>query len=215
MMNYTNIGAKIRALRKKEGMTLEQLALALNIKKNMLSNYELGKSAISAQLLTNIADYFGTSLDYLTNRASVIKLNETTNDNNLVEVPVYTYLRSSNVNDETNLNDYLYSLKLPYTHLYNGKYFGILITDDSVNRCFPRGSIAIVREQSVAKPGDIIVYTYDNNVAHYGIYHISGENIVISAHSYDDSFSPAIFPLSDKKFHILGKISMIFSEVNV
>lgn len=211
-MDSINIGKKIRELRLDEGLTLEQLANSLRIKKNMLSNYELGKSSISADLLTKIADYFNTSLDYLTSR-NTQRLQENTNCQ-MIECCVYAHLYSYDISNEINTREIMHTISLPDYYIEKGKYFGLKITDESLNlKNIYRGAVAITKMQTVARTGELVVYIYKNNKAHYGIYSITDENIIISPCSSESSYTPAIFNITDTDFKIIGKISMILGPV--
>ncbi len=207
------LGSKIRSLRIKEGMTLEQLATSLNIKRNMLSNYELGKSVISAELLTKIADFFGISLDYLTQRQNPV-LAESKSGDGMVNIPVFLHLHSNRLSDDKNLSQIIYSISIPEIMLLDGNFFGLAATDDSLDlKSCPKGSVLIVKEQTVAKSGEIIVYSYKENDVHYGIYKITGNNIIVSPSSSDESFSPVVYKVSDKDFHIIGKVIMVLGHI--
>ena len=58
-------GARIKELRKKNGLTQEKLAAALNITDSHLRRLENGSRAGSIDLLIDIAAYFEVSMDYL------------------------------------------------------------------------------------------------------------------------------------------------------
>ena len=60
-----NLGNKIRALRKKKGITQEQFAEALNLSPQAISKWELGIGYPDVAHLPVIAAYFGVSLDVL------------------------------------------------------------------------------------------------------------------------------------------------------
>lgn len=64
-MKRINISKNITDLRKKKGITQEQLALALNISPQAISKWETNTSQPDTQTLPLIADYFGVSIDYL------------------------------------------------------------------------------------------------------------------------------------------------------
>ncbi len=59
---------RIKALRKKEHYTQNQMAEKLCISRRTYANYERGVHAMPVEVLVVIADTFGTSLDYLTGR---------------------------------------------------------------------------------------------------------------------------------------------------
>ena len=60
------LGEKIRTLRKQQGMTLKQLALALGFTSHSYaSEIETGKKKPSTELIIKIADLFNVSVDQL------------------------------------------------------------------------------------------------------------------------------------------------------
>ena len=58
-----NLGNKIRELRKKKGITQEQLANALNLSPQAISKWEMGAGYPDVATLPVLAGYFGVSLD--------------------------------------------------------------------------------------------------------------------------------------------------------
>lgn len=60
-----NIGNNISALRKKKGITQEELANELGVSAQAVSKWENNSSCPDVSLLTEIADYFGVSVDSL------------------------------------------------------------------------------------------------------------------------------------------------------
>lgn len=59
---------RIRQLRKKEGLTLQQVADAFGVGNNTLSRYETGEREPSMQFLIKLADFFDVTVDYLIGR---------------------------------------------------------------------------------------------------------------------------------------------------
>ncbi|MBB6610507.1 helix-turn-helix transcriptional regulator [Pontibacter sp. Tf4] len=60
-----NLHLKIKALRKEEGRTQEQVATVLGMTKGNLSRMEKGEVAISPERLSELAAYFGKSVEEL------------------------------------------------------------------------------------------------------------------------------------------------------
>lgn len=67
-MTKNTIGHNIRTLRKEHNMTQEQLAQQLNMKRQTLSNYEIGKRIPDIYELITIADIFDVTLDEIAGR---------------------------------------------------------------------------------------------------------------------------------------------------
>ena len=64
-MSHNTIGNNIKTLRKKNRMTQEKMAKKLYLKRQTLSNYEIGKCVPDIYELVKIADLFDISLDEL------------------------------------------------------------------------------------------------------------------------------------------------------
>ena len=63
-MEKDEIGKKIRILRKTRGLTQEQLAEKLNVKRATISNYEIGRRSPHIKDLEDIAEALGVNLEY-------------------------------------------------------------------------------------------------------------------------------------------------------
>lgn len=59
------LSEKIRELRRKAGLSQEELADKLNVSRQAVSKWELGSAVPTADKLLDIADFFGVSLDFL------------------------------------------------------------------------------------------------------------------------------------------------------
>lgn len=61
----------IRNLRIDGGYTQEQIAEYLNVKQNTYSQYEIGVLNYPIDVLMKLADFYGTSVDYLLGRTEI------------------------------------------------------------------------------------------------------------------------------------------------
>ena len=59
---------RIRDLREDMDLSQSEVARALSVTQQAYSNYELGLRDIPTDILIKMADFFGTSTDYLLNR---------------------------------------------------------------------------------------------------------------------------------------------------
>lgn len=59
------LSEKIRELRRKSGLSQEELADKLDVSRQAVSKWETGAAVPTADTLVNLADLFGVSLDYL------------------------------------------------------------------------------------------------------------------------------------------------------
>ena len=63
MLNYAEIGQRIRALRKKQGLSQEQLAERVWISTTHMSHIETGTTKLSLPVLVDLADALGVGTD--------------------------------------------------------------------------------------------------------------------------------------------------------
>ena len=59
---------RIRELREDRDLTQKQLAQLLGMSQTGYSKYETGENDIPTQILIHLADFYGTSVDYLLGR---------------------------------------------------------------------------------------------------------------------------------------------------
>lgn len=60
----------IRSLREDHDLTQKQLAEILGMSQTGYSKYETGENDIPTQILISLADYYGTTVDYLLGRTN-------------------------------------------------------------------------------------------------------------------------------------------------
>ena len=66
-MQFSNI----RNLREDNDLTQKTLAQILNVTQTTYSKYELGKINIPIEVFIKLADYYGTSVDYILGRNKI------------------------------------------------------------------------------------------------------------------------------------------------
>lgn len=67
MMNFNkeNYGSRIRIMRKRRGLTQEQLAEKMNVSTPYIAKIENGKQTGPVELAVEFSEFFDVSLDYL------------------------------------------------------------------------------------------------------------------------------------------------------
>lgn len=66
-MNYT----RLRDLREERDIPQKAIALHLHCDQSLYSKYELGKRIIPLEVMERLADFYDTSIDYITGRTDV------------------------------------------------------------------------------------------------------------------------------------------------
>ena len=64
---------RLKNLREDKDLTQEYIGKLLNVTQRAYSGYENGERAISVEALSKLADFYGTSVDYLIGRTDVAK----------------------------------------------------------------------------------------------------------------------------------------------
>lgn len=60
-------GDRLKKLRKEHNLTQEDIANMFNVTKNAVYSWEVGKSQPSIEIIKQLAQYFGVTIDYLLN----------------------------------------------------------------------------------------------------------------------------------------------------
>lgn len=64
---------RIRDLREDHDLSQEQLAQYLNVHQTTYSSYEIGRLDVPVEVMGKLADFYGTSVDYLMGRTNEMK----------------------------------------------------------------------------------------------------------------------------------------------
>lgn len=65
MSQYEIIAKRLSELRKEKGVTQDEIANEINVKRTTIANYETGKRAPDYETLIRLADIYGVSCDYI------------------------------------------------------------------------------------------------------------------------------------------------------
>ncbi|MGX7349194.1 LexA family protein [Dolosicoccus paucivorans] len=135
----------IKHLRKKNQMTQEDLAKALNISKTTVSSWERGANYPTMDRVILLADYFRVSMNTF--------FEQVPNSEDTLLLPVLgPILCSSSITAKENICEYRETLK---ASLPSGNLFYIKVKDDAMAPKIPKGGFVLVKEQSTVKNGDI------------------------------------------------------------
>lgn len=133
--------ARLRSLIDSKGISKQQLADAIGVSRQAISQYCDGSTIPNAEKLFKIAEYFDVSLDYLTGRTK-----NTTIDEELKFVCNYTGLNEKTVtmlkesaynanvfsNIDSNI-DFIYNLHKMVNLMFSDEHFVMLFCSDFIN----------------------------------------------------------------------------------
>lgn len=143
-----SLGSRIRALREQSQLSQKEFAAKMNIANNTLSMYENDLRVPNDTIKSEIADYFGVTIDYLLGRAPI----ETGGD--IVQIPVLGSIPAGipleAIEDIVDWED------IPKAMCSGGKeFFALKVKGDSMWPDFLEGDIVILRKTPSCETGDV------------------------------------------------------------
>ena len=145
---------RLKELREKKKITMQELGDLLNVSRSTVSLYESRQRQPDLKTLKKIADIFNVSVDYLlgheTNNVELTLLK-----NNTVKIPIYGKIPAGvpmEMVDESYVDDYI---EMDSKQLRGSStYFGLKVKGNSMFPEFRNGDIVIFRQQSHCENGD-------------------------------------------------------------
>jgi len=65
------LGKRLKELREEKGLTQQELAKIMNLSQQTIGHYEVGRAKPDVDTLNRLANFFGTTVDYLLGRTDV------------------------------------------------------------------------------------------------------------------------------------------------
>ena len=145
---------RLKELREKKKITMQELGDLLNVSRSTVSLYESRQRQPDLKTLKKIADIFNVSVDYLlgheTNNVELTLLK-----NNTVKIPIYGKIPAGvpmEMVDESFIEEFIEA----DAKIYRGSstYFGLKVKGNSMFPEFRNGDIVIFKQQSHCENGD-------------------------------------------------------------
>lgn len=215
-----DLGFKLKKLRKYKGINQDELAQMLGVGKTTISNYETGYTVPPNTNLRQLANFFGVTLDGLTNDGITIDdlLKKLAPSNGVtppqepilrnppatpfqeMAVPVYMNLTTHCVP----VHQFIFSTSF----IGEGEFFGLKISGNRMDRAgLSDGSIAIIRSQDFADDNEVVAVALDDNPAFICRYFRQGELVLLESESSNPAYHrPIVVNPKAQTFKILGKV---------
>lgn len=148
----------IKKLRKDKKLSQSRLAQQLQVTQQAVGKWETGKSTPDSETLRRIAEFFGTSVDFL---LGVTKLVE-----NAVAVASGDYAIPIIGTVKAGYNALAYNddYGVEYANVRNPEeYFYLIVKGDSMEPRIKDGDLALVHKQNTLNDGDLGVIVYGDN----------------------------------------------------
>lgn len=149
---------QIKNLRKERKLSQSRLARDLQVTQQAVGKWETGKSTPDSDTLRKIAEYFGTSVDFLLGVNKTIK-NAVSNFAPDFAIPIIGTVKAG-YNSFAFNDDY----GVEYANVRDPEsYFYLIVKGDSMEPRIKDGDLALVHKQNTLNDGDLGVIVYGDN----------------------------------------------------
>lgn len=198
-MSNNNVGQRIFEARKRRKISRKEVADFLQVHETTIKRYEDGNTKkLPTDRLEKIAKYLNTSIEYLMGWEEEQKPQG-------IKIPVLgTVAAGIPISAVEDILDYE---EIPQTWKNQGDFFGLRIKGDSMKPDINDGDTVIVRQQSTANNGDIIIALVNGDDATCKKFEKLDNGIMLI--SNNSEYSPMYFSNEEvitKPVVIIGKV---------
>lgn len=144
---------RLKTLRLEKGLYQKDVASFLGVDRTTYVKYELGKSTPNHDIIAMLADFYGVSVDYIIGRTNL--RSEPTTSNAGVKIPVLGNVQAG-IPVEA-IEDIIDYEEITQEMASRGEFFALQVRGDSMEPKFSEGDVVIVKKQSTADSGDIVI----------------------------------------------------------
>lgn len=190
----------IKKLRNSLGISQQKLANQIGVSRSTIAMWETGQSQPDNDMLKNMANFFGVTVDYL------LDYEKTIPEKNAIRVPVLGSVAAGIPIDA--IEDVLdYEELDPKQFNPTYQYFGLRIKGDSMTPRIQDGDVVIVRQQPDVESGEIAIVCINGTEATCKQLKKHADGITLI--SYNSLYEPIFFTrqeVIEKPITILGKV---------
>ncbi|RGC55967.1 XRE family transcriptional regulator [Agathobaculum butyriciproducens] len=199
-------------LRKRKGLSQQELANTLKISRSAIGMYETGKREPDLETLEVFADFYNVDMNTLTGKAPVKKQTNKLPDtavpgdfSHLKRIPILGRIAAgAPIYAEENIEGYTFTD-------FNGgaEYFALRVRGDSMNavRIYD-GDLVIVRKQDIVENGEIAAVLIEQE-ATLKRFSRSGDIVTLMPQSTNPEHKPLVYNLKDTSVKILGLVVQV------
>lgn len=192
---------KLKKLRNDLGYTQEKMAQKLHITQTAYGKYEKGINKPTADTLTNLANIFNVSVDYLLDDATT----EFGRNQTGIKIPVLGIIPAG-IPIEA-IEDIIDYEEIPREWTKSGEYFALKVRGNSMEPRICSGDVVIVRKQENAESNDVCVVFVNGYDA--TLKQIKKETNGIWLVPFNNEYSPAFYTneqIAKFPIKIVGKV---------
>lgn len=152
---------RLKFLRESRGLSQIQLAAELKKSRSLICMYESGERTPPYESQEQIADFFNVGIDYLMGRSEAyLTIGQTANAH---RIPVYGEVAAGIPLDM--IEDIIDYEEIPAKWGDPSDFFCLKIRGNSMEPRIVDGDVVVVRKQSDADTGDIVIYSINGEAA--------------------------------------------------
>ena len=152
-----NFRTRLKQLRNEKKINQRELANFLKVAPSTISMYESGQREPNFEVLESLADFFNVDLNYLlgkSDKTTKLMIEDSQSPQGL-KIPVLgTVAAGIPISAVEDILDYE---EVPQSWENQGEFFGLRIKGDSMKPDINNGDTVIVRQQSTANNGDVVI----------------------------------------------------------
>nr|DAE13951.1 MAG TPA: Repressor protein CI [Siphoviridae sp. ctxrg1] len=199
-MDKSNVGQRLFKIRKKKKITRKQIADFLDVHETTIKRYEDGTTKkIPTEVVEKIAKFLNVSIDYLTGWEYEPQSSQG------LKIPVLgTVAAGIPISAVEDILDYE---EVPQSWENQGEFFGLRIKGDSMKPDINDGDTVIVRQQSTANNGDVVIALVNGDDATCKKFEKLDNGIMLI--SNNSEYSPMYFSneeVTTKPVVIIGRV---------
>lgn len=197
-------------LRKRKGLSQQELAKNLKISRSSIGMYETGKREPDLETLELFADFYNVDMNTLTGKQPIKEINGEMPSNvspidmtHLKRIPILGRIAAGTpIYAEENIEGYT------FTDLNGGaEYFALRVRGDSMNAArINDGDLVIIRRQDIVENGEIAAVMINDQDATLKRFSREGDIVTLMPQSMNPEYKPFIYNLKDTPVKILGRV---------
>jgi repressor LexA len=217
-MKGTDIGFQLKVLREKHSMTQAQLADKLDVSKQTVSNWEVGRKIPRMGYIEKLSQIFNVPKSQIIDGIPGITSSIPTNMDHhyrtntvIVSIPLLGEIACGEpITAEENVEDHIAHI-YPAGQVPEGNLFDLRAKGESMDPTIPNGAIVTVREQPEVEDGQIAAVLVNGNTEATlkRVKHING---MVVLQPDNDTFDPIILT-QDHPGRIIGRAIEVRSKL--
>ena len=204
----------LRELRKAKNISQQKLANIIGVSRSTIAMWETGASQPDNDMLLTLSKFFNVSIDYLLGNEQKKELPSEAipvDVNNFIKIPILGTIRCGEpMFAEENIEGYE-TIDGSMLNPYDQYFFLKAIGDSMINAGIHEGDLLLIRVQTYAETGDIVVVNINGDEATLKKV-IFKENAIILQPENPKYDTKIFIGEETKKIHIQGKLVMAIKK---